>query len=116
MAQYNEGYDQGGQLWKTWYMFSDAGNSPHEIERQPDGSIKIVPTKTTDPPVYPHERLMPTHGGVVDMQLNHASKWDVPDAYMYPNPGVKHAYADVLRDWNTPDNFTINYLIKSAGF
>ena len=116
MAQFNEGYDQGGQLWKTWYMFSDAGKSPHEIERQPDGSIKIVPTKTTNPPVYDHERLMPTHGGVVDMQLNHASKWDVPDAYLYPNPGVKHAYADVLRDWNTPDNFTINYLIKSAGF
>jgi hypothetical protein len=53
---------------------------------------------------------------MVDMQLNHASKWDAPDAYLYPNPGVGHAYVDEARDWNTPDTFTINYLIKSAGF
>jgi len=116
MAQFNEGYDQGGQIWKTWYMFSDAGKSPHEIERQADGTIKVVPTKTKNPPVYASERVSPTHGGVVDMQLNHASKWDVPDAYLYPDPGVKHVYADEPKDWNTPDNFTINYLIKSAGF
>jgi uncharacterized protein DUF1329 len=116
MAQFNEGYDQGGQLWKMWYMFSDIGKTPHGIERGQDRSIKVVPTKTTNPPTYESERLFPTHGGVVDMQLNHVSKWDVPDAYLYPNPGVKHWYHDTPRDWNTPDNFTINYLIKSAGF
>ena len=55
-------------------------------------------------------------GGVVDMQLNHASKWDAPDAYLYTNPGIGHGYVDEPRDWNTPDTFTINYLIKSAGF
>jgi hypothetical protein len=80
MAQFNEGYDHGGELWRTWYMFSDVGKSPHDIERQPDGSIKVVPSKTVNPPTYEHERLFPTHGGVVDMQLNHTSKWDVPDA------------------------------------
>jgi uncharacterized protein DUF1329 len=116
MAQFNEGYDQGGQLWKSWYMYSDAGKSPHDIERQPDGSIKVIPTKTVNPPSYAHERLSASHGGVVDMQLNHASKWDAPDGYLYPNPGVGHGYVDEPRDWNTPDNFTINYLIKSAGF
>ena len=60
--------------------------------------------------------MYPVHGGVVDMQLNHASHWDCPDGYLYPNVGVKHWYHNVPRDWNTPDNFTINYLIKSAGF
>ena len=34
---------------------------------------------------------------------------------LYPNPGVGHGYVDEPRDWNTPDTFTINYLIKSAG-
>ena len=116
MAQFNEGYDQGGQLWKTWYMFSDIGTSPHEIERQSDGTIKLVPTKTVNPPKFDVERVAPMHGGVVDMQLNHASKWDAPDAYLYPNIGIKHSYVDEPRDWNTPDNFTVNYLIKSAGF
>ena len=116
MAQFNEGYDQGGQLWKSWYMYSDTGKSPHDIERQPDGSIKVVPTKTVNPPQHVDERVGASHGGVVDMQLNHASKWDAPDAYLYPNPGVGHGYSDEPRDWNTPDTFTINYLIKSAGF
>ena len=116
MALFNEGYDQGGQLWKTAYIYGDAGKSPHDIERQPDGSIKVVPTKTVNPPSYAHERVGAYHGGVVDMQLNHASKWDAPDAYLYPNPGVGHGYVDEPRDWNTPDTFTINYLIKSAGF
>ncbi len=116
MAQFNEGYDQGGQIWKTWYMFSDTGTIPHGIERQADGTIKIVDTKTVNPPTSAFERVMPTHGGVVDLQLNHASKWDAPDAFLYPNLGVKHAYADEPREWNTPDNFTVNYLIKSSGF
>ena len=116
LAQFNEGYDQGGQLWRTWYMFSDAGKSPNGIDRQPDGTIKVVPTKTVNPPAYADERLGSPHGGVVDMQLNHASKWDAPDAYLYPNPGIGHGYVDEPRDWNTPDTFTINYLIKSAGF
>ena len=116
LAQFNEGYDQGGQLWRTWYMFSDAGKSPNGIDRQPDGTIKVVPTKTVNPPSYADERLGSPHGGVVDMQLNHASKWDAPDAYLYPNPGIGHGYVDEPRDWNTPDTFTINYLIKSAGF
>ena len=46
MADFNEGYDQGGQLWKTYYLYGDAAKSPRDIERQPDGSIKLVPTKT----------------------------------------------------------------------
>jgi uncharacterized protein DUF1329 len=116
MAQYNEGYDQGGQLWKSWYMASDTGKSPHEIQKGADGSLQVVDTKTINPPKYDIERVYPVHGGVVDMQLNHTSHWDCPDGYLYPNVGVKHWYHNAPRDWNTPDNFTINYLIKSAGF
>ncbi|MGH7858528.1 MAG: hypothetical protein ACREQY_14485, partial [Candidatus Binatia bacterium] len=56
------------------------------------------------------------HGGVVDFQLNHTSKWDCPDGYLYPNLGVKHWYFNEPKEWNTPDTFSVNYLIKSAGF
>jgi hypothetical protein len=111
MAQYNEGYDHGGQLWRTWYMQSDTGKSPHGIENG-----KVVPTGTVNPPKYDFDHIYPSHGGVVDHQLNHSSKWDCPDGYLYPNIGVKHWYHNTAKEWNTPDNFTINYLIKSAGF
>jgi hypothetical protein len=116
MAQYNEGYDQGGQLWKSWYMMSDTGTMPHGIKRNPDGSVEVVPTGTVDPPKYEWEHIYPNHGGVVDMQLNHTSKWDCPDGYLYPNLGVKHWYHNTPKEYNTPETFTINYLIKSAGF
>jgi len=116
MAQYNEGYDQGGQLWKSWYMMSDTGKSPSGIKKNADGTIEVVPTGTVDPPKYEIDHVYPNHGGVVDMQLNHTSKWDCPDGYLYPNTGVKHWYHNTAKEWNTPDTFTINYLIKSAGF
>jgi len=116
MALYNEGYDQGGQLWKSWYMAADTGTTPHEIRRQPDGKVEIVETTSTNPPHYPFEHPFPVHGGMVDMQLNHTTKYDVPDAYLYPALGIKHWYFDEPKDWNNPDNFTINYLIQSATF
>ena len=67
-------------------------------ERQPEGSIKVVPTKPVNPPSCAHERLFTSHGGVVDMQLNHATKWDAPDAYLYPDPSAGHGYLDEPRD------------------
>jgi hypothetical protein len=111
-----EGYDQGGQLWKTWYMFEDRGKSPHDLKRGPDGKPELVPSSTVNPPKYDHEQPFPVHGGEVDVQLNHTSHWDCPDGYLYPNIGVKHWYYNEPKEWNTPDTFTINYLIKSAGF
>ena len=115
MAQYNEGYDRSGELWKTWYMASSTGKSPAGIERSADGSVKIVPTATLNPPRYDHDHIYPIHGGVVDHQMNHASKWDCPDGYLYPNVGVKHWYHDTEKGWNTTDTFTINHLVKSGG-
>jgi hypothetical protein len=115
MAQYNEGYDPGGQLWKSWYMMSDTGTSPHGLRRNPDGTIDLVPTETINPPKYETDHIFPVHGGVVDMQLNHTSKWDCPDGYLAPDVGVKHWYHNAAKEWNTADTFTINYLIKSAG-
>jgi hypothetical protein len=97
-------------------MMSDTGKEPHNVQRDADGSVKVVPTGTTNPPKYDYEHIFPNHGGVVDMQLNHTSKWDCPDGYLYPNTGVKHWYHNTPKEWNTPDTFTINYLIKSAGF
>jgi hypothetical protein len=115
-AQYNEGYDHGGQLWRSWFMMSDTGKSPSELVKGADGKMTLQPTGTVNPPKYEFDRVYPTHGGVIDHQLNHVSKWDCPDGYLYPNVGVKHWYHDTEKEWNTPDNFTINYLIKSAGF
>ena len=87
MAQYNEGYDQGGQLWKTWYMMSRRGQvAARHRAGSPDGSIKVVRDQDHESAAYEYERIYPNHGGVVDMQLNHASNWDCPDAYLYPNP------------------------------
>jgi hypothetical protein len=115
MAWYNEGYDQGGELWKTWYWMGDVGKEPHGLQHE-GNAWKIVPTRTSNPPKSDYEKVFGGHGGMVDVQLDHTSKWDCPDAYLYPNLGVKHAYANEVKDWNTPDTFTINYLIRSAGF
>jgi hypothetical protein len=115
MAWYNEGYDQGGELWKTWYWMGDVGKEPHGLQHEVN-AWKIVPTRTSNPPKSDYEKVFGGHGGMVDVQLDHTSKWDCPDAYLYPNLGVKHAYANEVKDWNTPDTFTINYLIRSAGF
>jgi len=65
---------------------------------------------------WPEERAVATHGGMVDFQLNHVTKWDGPDAYLFPTFGQKNWYVDEPRDWNTPENFTINYLMSSGSF
>ena len=52
----------------------------------------------------------------IDFQLQHASKWDGPDGYLWPDHGIKHWYVDQPREWNMPETFTINYLITSASF
>jgi uncharacterized protein DUF1329 len=101
-TSFSEGYDHGGQLWKAWYMAIDTGKAPAGDE---------IP----DRPAWSEERMVATHGGMVDFQLNHVSKWDAPDAYLFPNFGVKHWYVDQPREWNTPENFTINFLINSGG-
>ena len=116
MALTNESYDHGGQLWRSWHQAADVGKTPNSIEKAADGSMKIVKSGTAEQHEYGWEQIYSTHGSVVDFQLNHTSKWDCPDGYLYPNVGVKHWYFNQPKEWNTPDNFTINYLIKSAGF
>ena len=116
MALTNESYDHGGQLWRSWHQAADVGKTPNSIEKAADGSMRIVKSGTAEQHEYGWEQIYSTHGSVVDFQLNHTSKWDCPDGYLYPNVGVKHWYFNMPKEWNTPDNFTINYLIKSAGF
>jgi hypothetical protein len=115
IATYNEGYDHGGELWRTWYSAYDSGKIPHDLVIE-GGVYKRVPTTTINPPHSDYSRMAGGHGGEVDVQLNHTSKWDCPDGYLYPDLGVKHSYGDEAREWNTPETFTVNYLIKSAGF
>jgi hypothetical protein len=102
-ATFSEVYDQGGQLWKAWYM---------AMEDTSDPEIQAL----ADKPVVGHHAIVASHGGMVDFQLGHASKWDGPDAYLAPNFGMKSWYVDHPREWNTPENFTINYLISSGSF
>ena len=102
-CSFSEVYDQGGQIWKAWYMAMHAAKKP--------GDAGVV-----GGPEWTEEKIVATHGGMVDFQLNHVSKWDGPDAYMWPDFGVKHWYVDEPREWNTPENFTINYLISSGTF
>jgi hypothetical protein len=101
-AGFSEMYDHGGQIWKAWYMMADVGKTPQSA--------------ATGKPTYEYDQMFYDHGGVVDFQLNHTSKWDCPDGYLYPNLGVKHWYFNEPKEWNTPDTFSVNYLIKSAGF
>jgi hypothetical protein len=102
-CQFSESYDHGGQIWKAWFMSMDVGKTV--------GDDQVV-----DRPHWDEERIVATHGGMVDFQLNHVTKWDAPDAYMAPDFGIKHWYVDEPREWNTPETFTINYLITSASF
>jgi Protein of unknown function (DUF1329) len=81
MAWYNEGYDQGGELWKTWYWMGDVGKEPHGLQHEVN-AWKIVPTRTSNPPKSDYEKVFGGHGGMVDVQLDHTSKWDCPDAYL----------------------------------
>ncbi|MGH7820386.1 MAG: outer membrane lipoprotein-sorting protein, partial [Candidatus Binatia bacterium] len=102
-CSFSEAYDHGGQIWKAWYMALDVGKRP--------GGEGMV-----GGPAWEEERIVATHGGMVDFQLNHVSKWDAPDAYLWPDFGVKHWYVDEPREWNTPENFSVNYLISSGSF
>ncbi|MGH7819867.1 MAG: hypothetical protein ACREQ9_08850 [Candidatus Binatia bacterium] len=53
---------------------------------------------------------------MVDHQLDHVSKWDCPDAFLYPNVGIKHSYADEPKEWNVPETYSVNFPIKSGSF
>ena len=102
-GSFSEVYDQGGHIWKAWFMALDAGKTPRG-----EGIV--------DKPRWEEERIVATHGGMVDFQMNHVTKWDGPDAYLWPEFGIKNWYVDEPREWNTPENFTINYLISSGSF
>ena len=102
VAQVMEGYDHGGKLWKNWQNTFERGTTPK--------------SDAVGNPTWPEKRLIFGHGGWRDFQLDHSSNWDCPDAYLYPNFGIKQYYLDMPRAWNSPETFDVNYLIKSAGF
>ncbi|MGH7857396.1 MAG: DUF1329 domain-containing protein, partial [Candidatus Binatia bacterium] len=102
-CSFSEAYDHGGEIWKAWFMALDVAKKP--------GGEGVVGA-----PSWEEERIVATHGGMVDFQLDHVSKWDAPDAYLWPDFGVKHWYVDEPREWNTPENFSVNYLISSGSF
>jgi hypothetical protein len=100
-TNFQECYDQGGQLWRTWYQVAHFSKKPH-------------PESARD---YPEERQFFHIGGEVDMQINHASKWDCSANLDGKNniwDKEYETYADEPKPFNTPETFTVNYLIQSG--
>ena len=98
---FQECYDQSGQLWKAWYMVFDLSKKPNP----------------QSPRNYEEEELFTPFGGMVDMQTDHASRWDCGAQY----PGNFNVwekqydwYFHEDMPWNNPDVFTVNDLIRNG--
>lgn len=103
-GSFSEMYDQGGELWKVWTQIMNISKKPmpqYMTGPNPDGG-------------YDEEQVFTHNGGVVDMQLTHASMWDCPPGYAENYVPKYDWYFNTAKPWNTPETFTINYLIKSA--
>ena len=101
---FSDMYDQGGELWKSWTQVMNISKKPNTTYMSgpnPDGG-------------YDEEQVFTHNGGVMDMQLTHASMWDCPPGYKENYVPKYDWYFNTAKDWNTPETFTINYLIRSA--
>jgi hypothetical protein len=101
LMNFQECYDQGGQLWRTWFQMYDISKKPH-----PDAAHE-----------YAEEQMFTPNGGEVDVQTNHVSRWDCSGNYDGKNNIWDKKYGWYFNEpvpWNTPDTFTVNYLISSG--
>lgn len=98
---FQECYDHSGELWKAWYMVFDLARKPHA------DSVRN----------YPEEELFTPYGGMVDMQLDHASRWDCGAKYGENFNVWDKQYEWYFHDpmpWNNEGVFTVNDLIRSG--
>lgn len=101
MMNFQECYDQGGQLWRTWYQVLDISKKPNP----------------NSPREYEEEQIFTHAGGEVDVQTNHMSRADCSANYDGKNniwDKQYDWYFNEEKPWNTPDTFTVNYLISSG--
>lgn len=98
-TSWSETYDQGGEIWKTWTQLMNISTKP---------SDKYIAAD------YDEEQVFTHNGQVVDMQITHSSKWDCPPGYDEYYVPKYDWYFNTAKEWNTPEAFTVNFLIQSA--
>lgn len=103
---FSELFDQGGELWKTWFNMFTYSTKPYEG----------YPTKPLQGGKYQYTDEWPftPHGMQVDIQTQHSSKWDAPSGYTKPQDWVNEWYFNEATAINTPAAYSVNYLIQSA--
>jgi hypothetical protein len=98
-TSWSETYDQNGELWKTWTQLMNISKRP---------SAKYLAGN------YDEEQVFTHNGQMLDMQISHSSKWDCPPGYKEYYVLKYDWYFNTAKEWNTPDTFSINFLIQSA--
>ena len=103
---YDEMFDQGGELWKCWFNIFDFATKPYEG----------YPIKPLDGGKYNYTDEWPytPNGMMVDVQTTHATKWDAPSGHVKPNEWLTEWYFNEAVEINTTQAYSINYLIESA--
>jgi len=101
-----EAYDQGGELWKLFFNLFNYTKKPYEG----------YPARPISGGKYNYEDEWPfdPNGMMMDIQTVHSSKWDAPSGYVKPQDWVNEWYFNEAVSINTPEAFSINYLIQSA--
>ena len=98
-TSWSETYDHDGELWKTWTQLMNISKRP---------SAEYLAGN------YDEEQVFTHNGQMLDMQIIHSSKWDCPPGYKEYYVLKYDWYFNTAKEWNTPDTFTINFLIQSA--
>lgn len=98
-TSWSEIYDKKGELWKTWTQLMN-------ISKKPFPAYAAA--------TYEEEQVFTHNGQMVDMQISHSSKWDCPPGYKEYYVPKYDWYFNTAKEWNTPEAFTINFLIQSA--
>ena len=98
-TSWSETFDQGGEIWKTWTQLMNISKKP---------SAEYIAA------TYDEEQVFTHNGQVLDMQISHSSKWDCPPGYKEYYMPKYDWYFNTAKEWNTPEAFTVNFLIQSA--
>jgi hypothetical protein len=101
-----EVFDQGGELWKLWFNMFEYVSKPYEG----------YPTRPITGAKYNYEDswAFTPNGMMADLQTVHSTKWDAPSGYVKPSEWVNEWYFNEQTPINTPEAFSINFLIQSA--
>jgi len=101
-----EAYDQGGELWRVFFNMFSFSKKPYEG----------YPARPLEGGQYNYEDewAFDPHGMTADLQTAHGSPWDAPSGYSKPSEWVNEWYFNEPVRINTPEAFSINFLIQSA--